>query len=56
MGFLGARSPAKEAQGPHTGHPTRIPQEIILKTPPQKSQQRAPKITKKKDGKGNTNP
>jgi hypothetical protein len=27
------------------------PQEIILKTPPRKAQQRAPKITRKKDGK-----
>jgi hypothetical protein len=32
------------------------PQEIVLKTPPRKSQQRAPKITTKKDGKSNTQP
>jgi hypothetical protein len=32
------------------------PQEIILKTPPRKSQQRAPKITTKKDEKSITQP
>jgi hypothetical protein len=32
------------------------PQEIVLKTPPKKSQQRAPKITTKKDKKSNTQP
>jgi hypothetical protein len=52
--ILGAKSPAKEAQGPHTLHTTRISQEIILKTPFLKSQQRTPKITKKEDRKGNT--
>jgi hypothetical protein len=32
------------------------PQEIVLKTPPWKSQQRAPKITTKKDGKSTSQP
>jgi hypothetical protein len=32
------------------------PQEIILKTPPRKSQQRAPKITTKKDVKSTSQP
>jgi hypothetical protein len=36
--------------------PNKNPQENALKTLPRKSQKRAPKITKKKDGKGNTNP
>jgi hypothetical protein len=30
-GVLWAKSPAKEAQGPHTRHPTRIPQGNALK-------------------------
>jgi hypothetical protein len=47
-GVLWAKSPAKKAQGPHVRHPTRIPQEITLKTSPRKSQERAPKINKLK--------
>jgi hypothetical protein len=50
-----AKSPAKEAQSAHKLHPTKT-QEIVLKTPPRKSQQRDPKITTKKDGKSNTQP
>jgi hypothetical protein len=46
-GFVGARSPSKEAQGPHTCHPTRIPQRNAPKTFSQKLQEKAPKITKK---------
>jgi hypothetical protein len=45
-GDLGAKSPATQQN----------PQENVLKTPPRKSQQRAPKITTKKDGKSNTQP
>jgi hypothetical protein len=50
MGFLGAKSPAKEAQGPHTCYSTRILQEITLKTLPRKSKERAMKIPKKQTG------
>jgi hypothetical protein len=46
-GFAGARLPSKEAQGPHTGHPTRIPQRNAPKTSPQKFQEKDPNITKK---------
>jgi hypothetical protein len=54
-GDLGAKSPAK-------GHKVLIrdtqqnPQEIILKTLPRKSQQRASKITTKKDEKSTSRP
>jgi hypothetical protein len=53
-GVLMAKSPAKEAHGRHMWHPTRIPQEINLKTPPRKSQERAQKIAKEKNGRDNT--
>jgi hypothetical protein len=48
-GFVGARSPSKEEQGPHTRHPTRIPQRNTPKTSPRKFQEKALKITKKNE-------
>jgi hypothetical protein len=47
VGFVGSRSPSKEAQGPHTLHPTRIPQRNAPKSSPRKIQEKTLKITKK---------
>jgi hypothetical protein len=46
-GFVGERSPSKEAKGPHTLHPTKIRQRNAPKTSPWKFQEKALKITKK---------
>jgi hypothetical protein len=46
-GFGGARSPRKEAQGPHVWLPRQMSQRNVSKTPPRNSQEKALKITKK---------
>jgi hypothetical protein len=46
-GIVGARSPSKEASGPHTWYPTRILQRNAPKTSHRNFQEKTPKITKK---------
>jgi hypothetical protein len=50
-GDLGGQSHQPKRQKVLIRDTQQNPQEIILKTPPRKAQQRAPKITTKKDGK-----